>query len=109
MNIEAANQDSTPLPLRNDTILGVCEAIGREVGFNPTWLRIAFAGLLFVNPVAVIAAYLGLGVVVGLLHLLIRDPRPATAGVSQPLLCETPEPVEAANQSDEQVSLPAAA
>ena len=30
----------TPLPLRNDTILGVCEAIGQDFGFNPLWLRL---------------------------------------------------------------------
>ena len=56
--------NQTPLPLRNDTILGVCEAIGQDFGFNPTWLRLAFIAPIFFAPVATLAAYLGLGVIV---------------------------------------------
>ncbi len=56
--------NQTPLPLRNDTILGVCEAIGQDFGFNPLWLRLAFIAPIFFAPSAAIAAYLGLGVVV---------------------------------------------
>jgi len=48
---------TTPLPLRNDTILGVCEAIGRDFGFNPIWLRLAFIAPLFFAPTATILAY----------------------------------------------------
>lgn len=55
---------TTPLPLRNDTILGVCEAIGQDFGFNPLWLRLAFIAPLFVAPMATVGAYLGLGLVV---------------------------------------------
>jgi phage shock protein PspC (stress-responsive transcriptional regulator) len=64
---------TTPLPLRNDTILGVCEAIGRDFGFNPLWLRLAFILPLFFAPTAAIAAYLGLGLVVGLIHWFARQ------------------------------------
>ena len=56
--------NQTPLPLRNDTILGVCEAIGEDFGFNPLWLRLAFVATIFFAPVAGLAAYLGLGLVV---------------------------------------------
>lgn len=56
--------NQTPLPLRNDTILGVCEAIGQDFGFNPTWLRLAFIAPIFFAPAATLAAYLGLGVIV---------------------------------------------
>ncbi|MBA3668437.1 MAG: PspC domain-containing protein, partial [Sphingomonas sp.] len=52
------------LLLRNNTILGVCEAIGEDFGFHPNWLRIALIAPLFFQPLATIAAYLGLGVVV---------------------------------------------
>ena len=45
-------QANTNLILRNDTILGVCEAIGQDFGFNPTWLRIAFCLPVFWNPAA---------------------------------------------------------
>src|SRR5688572_25180198 len=69
--------NSTPLPLRNDTILGVCEAIGQDFGFNANWLRLAFIAPIFFAPVATAAAYLGLGVVVAATRLLVRD-RPAS-------------------------------
>lgn len=56
--------NQTPLPLRNDTILGVCEAIGQDFGFNPIWLRLAFIPPMFFSPTLAIAAYLGLGGIV---------------------------------------------
>jgi phage shock protein C len=56
---------TTPLPLRNDTILGVCEAIGRDFGFNPLWLRLAFIAPLFFAPSLTIAGYFALGALVG--------------------------------------------
>ena len=49
---------------RSHTVLGVCEGIGEDLGFNPLWLRIAFASGIFFAPLAVIGAYLTLGVVV---------------------------------------------
>jgi phage shock protein C len=64
---------TTPLPLRNDTILGVCEAIGRDFGFNPIWLRLAFIAPLFFAPAAAIGAYLGLGAIVGLINWFAPD------------------------------------
>jgi phage shock protein C len=63
----------TPLPLRSDTILGVCEAIGRDFGFNPLWLRLAFIAPIFFAPVATVLAYLGLGLVVGLTNWFAAD------------------------------------
>jgi len=61
---ELTMTNQTPLPLRHDTILGVCEAIGQDFGFNPIWLRLAFIAPVFVAPMAAIAAYLGLGAIV---------------------------------------------
>ncbi len=49
---------------RPHTILGVCEALGEDFGFNPLYLRIAFATGLFFSATWVIAAYLGLGLAV---------------------------------------------
>lgn len=62
----ATNKKPTPLPLRNDTLLGVCEAIGQDFGFNPLWLRLAFIVPLFFAPVWTVAGYLGLGAVVAI-------------------------------------------
>lgn len=64
---------TTPLPLRNDTILGVCEAIGRDFGFNPLWLRLALILPLFFAPSLAIGAYLVLGLVVGVSHWFSPD------------------------------------
>jgi len=61
---EMTMTDQTPLPLRNDTILGVCEAIGQDFGFNPIWLRLAFIPPMFFYATWTIAAYLALGAVV---------------------------------------------
>jgi len=68
-NLTASHKDETmtnqtPLPLRHDNILGVCEAIGQDFGFNPLYLRLAFIAPIFFAPMASIAAYFGLGVVV---------------------------------------------
>jgi len=65
--------NKTPLPLRNDTLLGVCEAIGQDFGFNPTYLRLAFIAPLFFAPMATVAAYLGLGVVVAATRWFLSD------------------------------------
>lgn len=55
---------NTNLVFRNDTILGVCEAIGQDFGFHPNYLRVTLACLVYFNPVAVIGGYLVLGIVV---------------------------------------------
>ena len=65
--------NQTPLPLRNDTILGVCEAIGQDFGFNPLWLRLAFIAPIFFAPYAAVGAYLGLAAVVGLTNWFAPD------------------------------------
>ena len=64
---------NTPLPLRNDTILGVCEAIGEDFGFNPNFLRIALCVLVIWSPMVSFAIYFGLGVFVAASRLLFPD------------------------------------
>lgn len=64
---------------RDDTLLGICAALGEDFGFNPQYLRAAFAALLLVNPPAVIGSYLAAGVVVMLSRWLSPNPRPAEA------------------------------
>ncbi|MEO6432391.1 MAG: PspC domain-containing protein [Sphingomicrobium sp.] len=60
----AHSDQSTALPMRAHTILGVCEAIGEDFGFNATWLRVPFAATVLVSPLYAILAYLALGVLV---------------------------------------------
>ncbi|QNM82976.1 PspC domain-containing protein [Sphingomonas sabuli] len=82
--LPAARQaDETPLPLRSDTLLGICEAVGQELGFNPNWLRVAFSALLLWNPTVIVAAYLGLGVVVFAARRLLRDRKPVPAAAPE--------------------------
>jgi len=93
LNVET-HEDATPEP---DTLFGVCQTIGNELGFNPFYLRIALLGLLFFSPVAVIASYVALGGAVALSTWLF--PSPATEATAVPQVqgvesetCETREP-----------------
>jgi phage shock protein C len=88
-NLNASHKDETmtkqtPLPLRNDTILGVCEAIGQDFGFNPIFLRLAFIAPLFFAPYWTFAAYLGLGVLVAATRLIVKVGESQATSVAQP-------------------------
>ena len=52
------------LPLRSHTILGVCEAVGEDFGFNPVFLRIPFAASVMYSPMLALGTYLALGLAV---------------------------------------------
>jgi len=54
----------TSIFARPDTLLGVCEAIGADLGFNPGWLRAALACGIFFSLPATLMVYLGLGAIV---------------------------------------------
>jgi phage shock protein C len=49
---------------RPDTFFGVCEAIGQDFGINANIIRVAFGVGVLVNPLAVVAVYAFLAVVV---------------------------------------------
>jgi phage shock protein C len=76
-------QTYTPLPLRSHTILGVCEAIGEDFGFNPVLLRIPLAASVIVNPMIAIGTYFALGVVVFASRMLFPRPKAETPSVPQ--------------------------
>ncbi len=78
---------------REDTLFGVCEALGEDFRFNPLWLRAALAIGLLWNPLAMIYAYLGLAVVVLISRLLAPNPRPAARPEA-----ETEQEQQAANE-----------
>ena len=59
-----ALENQPALPLRSHTILGVCEGIGEDFGFNPTLLRVPFAAIVLWSPMLAVGAYLALGLVV---------------------------------------------
>ena len=72
-------QASRPsLFFRSDTFLGVCEALRQDFGFNVNYLRVALAvGLLF-SPVATVAGYIAMGVLIALSRWIF-PPRTADA------------------------------
>jgi phage shock protein PspC (stress-responsive transcriptional regulator) len=70
-----AQENQVALPLRPHTILGVCEAIGEDFGFNPIFLRVPFAATVLVSPLWSIVAYFALGAVVLASRLLFPKPK----------------------------------
>jgi phage shock protein PspC (stress-responsive transcriptional regulator) len=62
---------------RDDTLLGVCHAIGEDFGFNPLWLRILFAAVLFFSPIGAFAGYAGLGAIVAFSRWMAPNPAKA--------------------------------
>lgn len=74
-----AQENQVALPLRSHTILGVCEAIGEDFGFNPIFLRIPLAVAVIWNPTIAFGTYFGLGAVVLVSRLLFPKRKTATA------------------------------
>ena len=78
---------------RPHTVLGVCEGIGEDLGFNPLWLRLAFASGIFFAPMFVVGLYLALGLVVAASRwafpVVAATTPPATAALA---LEKQPEP-----------------
>jgi phage shock protein C len=81
-------QGYTPLPLRAHTILGICEAIGEDFGFNPAFLRIPLAASVIVSPLWAFGTYFALGAIVLLSRLLFPRGKASasTAEAGRPLV-----------------------
>jgi phage shock protein C len=71
----SAQENHVALPFRSHNILGVCEGIGEDFGFNPLFLRVPFAASVLLSPTYAVAAYLALGAVVLLSRLLFPNVR----------------------------------
>jgi phage shock protein PspC (stress-responsive transcriptional regulator) len=100
----AVNEPEPALPWRSDTMLGVCEALGQDFGFNANYLRIALASLVLWDLYAAIGIYLGLGVVVAVSRWIAPAPLPAT----EPKLAADPEsPAVSANANTEALAVAA--
>lgn len=80
----SAQENQVALPLRSHTILGVCEAIGEDFGFNPTFLRIPFAASVLYSPALAVAAYLAVGALVLASRLLSPQPKAVQVTDEQP-------------------------
>lgn len=82
---------------RPDTMFGVCQGLGEDLGINPNYLRLAVPLPLFLYPVATIAAYAILGVIVLTTRLLIPN-RPVRDAHAQPAVAAV-EPSIAAEEA----------
>jgi phage shock protein C len=77
---DSTMQTSQPnLLTRGDTMFGVCQGLGEDLGIHPNVLRVALAGLLFFFPVATIAGYGAAGLLVLMSRYLFPEPRRAVA------------------------------
>jgi phage shock protein C len=86
---------------RNDTLLGICQSIGDDVGFNPNYLRVSLAVMVFFSLGAAVAVYLGLGAVVLATRLLHRAPRKLMPQTDAAEAVQADAPAAAAAQNDE--------
>lgn len=85
---------TTPLLLRNDTMLGVCTGLGQEFGFNPNYLRVLIASLFLVSFKLAIGIYLALGLALTVGWLLFPSRRQAVVGAG------AAKPAPGANDAD---------
>ncbi|HEX8238658.1 MAG TPA: PspC domain-containing protein [Allosphingosinicella sp.] len=82
------SQPQPPVWARDHTLLGVCEALGEDLGFNPLFLRVPLAVCLLLNPVAVFATYAALGVLVAFTRFVAPAPREAAVVEAAPAVAE---------------------
>lgn len=66
---------------RDDTLFGICEGLGQDLGFNPLWLRLAFLPALFFFPKATFGIYALLGLIVYASRALFPAPADADAQI----------------------------
>jgi phage shock protein PspC (stress-responsive transcriptional regulator) len=85
--------------MRPHTVFGVCEGIGEDLGFNPVYLRILFAGGIYFAPAAVIGTYLFLGAAVA----FARWAYPVAPAAALP----APQHAASANSDNEQLQIAA--
>lgn len=97
-----AQEQQVALPFRAHTILGVCEGIGEDFGFNPVFLRIPFAASVIFSPTWAIGSYLALGLIVLVSRLLFpkASPKAETVSVNEEQV-EMPPSESAANEQRE--------
>ena len=91
-----AHENQVALPLRSHTILGACEALGEDFGFNPVFLRIPLAASVIWNPLIAIGTYFALGAVVLASRLLFPKEKASTVAETPAVIHEEPELLKAA-------------
>ena len=82
---------------RSDTMFGICQGLGEDLGFNPNYLRVALGVALVFKPEITIGVYLALGIVVLASRLLV--PTRAKAAMSDAPAVATPVPAPASRDN----------
>ena len=72
-------------------LFGVCGCIAEDFGFNPLWLRLAFAAPLIWAPLAVLSTYAALGVIVLASRLIFPTRKRGKVAASVPVIVAQPE------------------
>ena len=67
---------------RSDTMLGVCQALGEDLGISPNWFRVGLALIVVVNFGAAFAAYGALALIVLASRILFPNSRKAETEVA---------------------------
>lgn len=98
---------SQSLIMRDDTFLGVCEALGQDFGVHSNWFRAAFGMSLLWNPVVSISAYFGVGLIVLASRLLFPHRRLPGAGETAGEQAALAEQVETGGPEVEALSIAA--
>ncbi|HEX8653600.1 MAG TPA: PspC domain-containing protein [Allosphingosinicella sp.] len=79
---------------RDDTFLGVCEAIGEDFRISPLLLRLGMTAFLFFNPLAAVATYLGAGILIALSRWMAPNPGVTAPAAAEPeVVPAEPEPM----------------
>jgi phage shock protein C len=88
-DVQTANEQTAEVKSAPDSLFGVCQSVGEDLGFNPFLLRLGFLGLGFFSIPASIAAYAMLGVGVAASRWLFPKPKAADAVSSADLMTES--------------------
>lgn len=78
---------------RDDTMFGVCQGLGDDLGFPPNLLRITLAVMLLWNPTVTLSLYFGLGLVVFATRMLVRAPKAKAPAEAAPAVASDRTPV----------------
>ncbi|WP_300974045.1 PspC domain-containing protein [Sphingomonas sp. LHG3406-1] len=98
--IPGADYFRNNVAFRNDTLLGVCESLGHDLGFNPNFLRVPLSAGIIFAPMLMVGIYLGLGALVFASRTFFPTQVEAVAGHA---------PVEAPAVTNDEIELPRAA
>ena len=99
----AANEVENSEPGQPERLFGICQAVADHLGFNPIFLRIGLISLLFFGPALMFGAYAGLGLIVGVSHLVFPKPQDAEAAGEHAKTVELPAHVEFHSQPEREL------